>query len=172
MRSHVSVFKITTALVLIWTLGACATKEKEKNREYMGSTQARPKSSGLSSASEDLRQSTKFTTLSQNIRFSVGSTQLSPSSRRALNEIANEIKKSENSFEKIRIAGLADPTGDAQRNQRLSQARAERVRNYLISRGVPEGKLEAVGKGPVSSDSMASAIQNARDRRVDFEIVE
>lgn len=172
MRSHASVLKITTALLLILTLGACASKEKEKNREYMGSSQARPKSSGLSAASEDLRQSTKFTTLSQNIRFSIGSTELSPSSRRALNEIAGEMKKSANSFEKVRIAGLADPTGNAERNQRLSQARAERVRNYLISRGVPENKLEAVGKGPVSADSMASATQNARDRRVDFEIVE
>ncbi|WP_295900232.1 OmpA family protein [uncultured Bdellovibrio sp.] len=175
MRSYTSVSRISATLALILILGACASQDLEK-REYITSkkVQSPPRTRTLTvaEASKDLRKSTKFITLSQNIRFNVGSTELSPSSRRALEEIASEIKKTANSFEKIRIEGLSDPTGNIQNNQRLSQARADRVRSYLISHGVPEDKLEAIGKGPVNSDSIASAVQNARDRRVDFEIIE
>ncbi len=164
--------QILTALALTLTLGACASDTKKEEREYMRSSDTRAPSSALAGASEDLRKSTKFSTLSQNIRFSTASSDLSPSSRRALDEIAAEMRKSVNSFEKVRISGLTDATGDSERNQRLSLARAERVRNYLISKGVPEEKVEAIGKGPASSETMASASQHARDRRVDFEIVE
>ncbi|MEK2644035.1 OmpA family protein [Bdellovibrio sp. BCCA] len=167
--------KFTTVLILTLALGACASKEIK--REYVTSAKPqqpapRTRTTPLSGASSDLRKNTKFITLSQNIRFNVASTELSPSSRRALDEIANEIKKTEDSFGRIRIEGLTDPTGDAERNQQLSQRRADTVRNYLISRGVSEEKLEAVGKGPVNNNTMASAAQNARDRRVDFEIIE
>lgn len=173
MFTHSSIFKIVTALSLTLILGACASSHKEEKRDYVGATKpSRAPSSGLGSASADLKKSTKFSTLSQNIRFSVGSTELSPSNRRALNEIASEMKKSEHSFEKVRISGLTDPTGDSERNQRLSLARAEKVRDYLVSRGVSKDKIEAVGNGAVRSGSTASSSQNARDRRVDFEIVE
>lgn len=174
MLCYSSLNKIALSATLILTLGACASKYKdEQNREYIGSMQGTPRNTALSSASEDLRRSTKFSTLSQNIRFGFASAELTPSSRRALNQIAYEIKKSEGSFTKIRIEGVTDPTGDPARNQNLSLARAEKVRKYLISRGVPENKLEAIGKGPAASDSAtASASQHARDRRVDFLIVE
>lgn len=151
---------------------SCASKEPQ--REYITSKPV-PSKVPISTVTEvfqDLRQSNKFSTLSQNIRFDVGSTELSSSSRRALSQMATEIKNSSGSFEKIRIAGLSDATGDGEKNLRISQARADNVRKYLISQGVEAEKLEAIGKGPATKSSETTPEQNARDRRVDFEIVE
>lgn len=154
------------------TLLSCASKESQ--REYITSKPIPTKvpTSTVTEVFQDLRQSNKFSTLSQNIRFDVGSTELSPSSRRALSQMATEIKNSVGSFEKIRIAGLSDSTGDSEKNLQISQARADNVRKYLISQGIDAEKLEAIGKGPATKSSETTPEQNARDRRVDFEIVE
>nr|WP_231623891.1 MULTISPECIES: OmpA family protein [Neisseria] len=63
-----------------------------------------------------------------------------------LDEFAAKVK----SFDRltsIRITGHTDRLGDDAYNQRLSQARAETVRRYLINRGVPAGVMSAVGMG-------------------------
>lgn len=174
MRFQSTTVKVVTSLALLLALGACANKSKKDSENMVSSQRSsdRGPQSALSGAAGDLSKSTKFSTLSQNIRFHVGSSELTASSRRALNEIASEMKKTSGSYEKIRIAGLADPQGDTARNQRLSEERAERVREYLISKGVPDSKLETIGKGAVARDTLGTASQRARDRRVDFEIVE
>lgn len=164
-------FNCLNCIVLSVVLSACASEfKKEEPALTRGYTES-PRSP-LADAQSDLRQSARFTTLSQNIRFNVASSRLSASSRRALDEIAQELMASSGSYERIRIAGMTDPQGDPDRNQRLSEARAESVRNYLISKGVPASKLETAGRGAVVRDGLGTASQMARDRRVDFEIVE
>lgn len=172
MRSWPAILKLAASLALIFSFIACSSKSKKEEQEILSKRDSGRPSSALAGAAGDLRQSTKFSTLSQNIRFNIGSSELSPSSRRALDEIAIELNRTTRSYDKIRISGLTDPQGDMDRNQRLSEARAERVRDYLISRGVPEGKLESVGRGAVARDTLGTSSQRARDRRVDFEIVE
>ncbi len=173
MSLSFSSLKIFITIALLGVLGACASSSQStETAPAHRVVRTKAPTSGLEDATGDLRKSTKFSTLSQNIRFTVASSQLSPSSRRALDEIAKEMRNSHNSYERVRVSGLADPTGDAERNLRLSLARADAVRNYLISKGVPEDKIEAVGGGPVRADAIATATQHARDRRVDFEIVE
>lgn len=125
----------------------------------------------LYNPSSDLRQSVRYTTLSQNIRFNYASAEITPSTAKALDTIAQEINKSVGSFQKIKVSGLTDASGDPDRNQRLSAQRAENVRRYLISRGVPPEKIEAVGRGAVDSNIMGTQIKSAADRRVDFEII-
>lgn len=173
MRRFVLPLKLITGLTLLFALGACAGKSKKEDSQIIGGS--RPSTapdSALAGATEDLRNSSRFSRLSQNIRFNVGSAELTASSRRALNGIATELNNSANSFQRIRIAGFADPQGDSERNLRLSEERAQNVRNYLISKGVPESKLETLGKGAVARESLSTASQRAQDRRVDFEIVE
>ncbi|WP_374029585.1 OmpA family protein [Bdellovibrio bacteriovorus] len=126
----------------------------------------------LSQASKSLTNNRKFTTLSQNILFDAGSAELTDSAKRTLNEMVPEINKAVDTFSLIRIHGLSDSSGDSERNLKLSTERAEKVRNYLIARGVAPDKLAAVGKGQVLSSPEATPSERARDRRVDFEIVE
>ena len=48
---------------------------------------------------------------------------------------------------KITVEGFADPAGAAEYNRRLSQQRADAVRQYLVQRGVAAQQLAIVGYG-------------------------
>ncbi len=67
---------------------------------------------------------------------------------------------------KLEAEGHTDNTGSADFNQRLSEQRADAVRQYMISQGVSEESISAVGKGftmPVASnDTSAGRQQNRR----------
>ncbi|MFM6929756.1 MAG: OmpA family protein [Bdellovibrio sp.] len=165
-------------VVLALCLGiSCAHQTKEED-EYLlrparpsyGTNGGRP-SSPLYNTNNDLRQSVRYSTLSQNIRFEYASAAITPSTAKALDTMASEIKNSLDSFQKIRISGLTDASGNSDRNQRLSAQRAENVRRYLISKGVPAEKIEAVGRGAADTNVMGTQIKSAADRRVDFEII-
>lgn len=163
-----------SSLLLCLCLGACSVKNKQPNRDYVTTKPVPPHipTGGVTEVFPDLQQSTRFALLTQAVRFDAGSSKLSPSTRRALDGIAKEIQRSDPSFEKIRIFGRSDATGNSEENLRISQERADNVRDYLISKGIPEDKLESVGKGPAALNTAATAAQHARDRRVDFEVVE
>lgn len=130
-----------------------------------------PPSSPLKGASADLRRNNKFSTLSQQVIFDHASADLNASSKEALDQMAKEMKRNSSSFQKIRIAGFTDPTGSASRNLNLSQRRADNVRKYLISKGIPSSKLESIGMGSVGYEDSYST-NTTSDRRVDFEIVQ
>ena len=70
---------------------------------------------------------------------------------------------------RLRIEGHADESGNPEGNIRLSQARANSVRGYLISKGVDAGRLEAVGYGdtrPVAKNTTSKG--RAANRRIEF----
>ncbi|HVE78420.1 MAG TPA: OmpA family protein [Gemmatimonadaceae bacterium] len=48
---------------------------------------------------------------------------------------------------KITVEGFADPAGSAAYNRRLSQRRAQAVREYLVQRGMSTNEIEAIGYG-------------------------
>jgi len=165
-------------VVLTVCLGASCAHQTKEDDEYLlrparpsyGHNGGRP-SPPLYNTSNDLRQSVRYSTLSQNIRFDYASAAITPSTAKSLDTMAREMKNSLDSFQKIRISGLTDTSGDPDRNQRLSAQRAENVRRYLISKGVPAEKIEAVGRGAADTNVMGTQIKSAADRRVDFEII-
>jgi len=67
---------------------------------------------------------------------------------------------------RISISGHTDNVGNARRNQRLSEARAQAVRDYLVEHGIDGGRIEAVGYGDqrptASNDTEAGRRQNRR----------
>lgn len=73
----------------------------------------------------------------------------------------------------IRVEGHTDADGDEEYNLKLSQARAESVRNYLIAAGVEADRMHAMGFGEgrplVENDNDTNKQVN---RRVEFIIVE
>jgi len=74
---------------------------------------------------------------------------------------------------KLRVEGHTDNRGGDELNQRLSQERAESVRQYLMAQGIPETRLEAVGYGPSKpvADNKTEAGRD-QNRRVEFTIIE
>src|SRR5690606_21554845 len=70
---------------------------------------------------------------------------------------------------KIGIIGYADYVGSEQTNAGLSAARAENVKNYLVSMGIASGDIQTVvGKGEIDRPGMTSPDGYAADRRVDI----
>jgi OOP family OmpA-OmpF porin len=71
-----------------------------------------------------------------------------------LDEIANALQ-ADPSITDVDIVGYTDRLGSTKYNQKLSQRRAEAVREYLIGKGVAENRLQAHGRGeqnPVVTD--------------------
>jgi OOP family OmpA-OmpF porin len=50
-------------------------------------------------------------------------------------------------LELVLVTGHTDPIGTQQYNQKLSERRADAVRDYLVSKGVPKDKIETLGMG-------------------------
>jgi outer membrane protein OmpA-like peptidoglycan-associated protein len=70
---------------------------------------------------------------------------------------------------KIQLEGHTDSVGSDEYNMKLSQQRADSVRDYLVSQGVPGNTITSTGLGkadPVASNDTASGRQ--QNRRVDM----
>ena len=74
---------------------------------------------------------------------------------------------------KVSIEGHTDDRGSANANRKLSQARAESVRNWLIENGIGPERLSALGYGE-DKPAMEGKTKEARElnRRVEFIILE
>jgi len=109
----------------------------------------------------------KINYAAKNIFYATGSAKLLPKSYASLNEVA-KIMKDDASL-KLDIDGHTDNTGDAAKNQTLSENRAASVKAYLVTKGVDESRMTATGHG---SDSPAAdnktAAGRAKNRRVEM----
>lgn len=106
-------------------------------------------------------------TLPGGVLFPSGGSTLSPSARNALSQVA-EALVAQPIESRIRIEGHTDDRGSDASNQQLSQARADAVRSYLIERGLPSDRVEAIGKGessPIAGNDTAEG--RATNRRVE-----
>ena len=73
---------------------------------------------------------------------------------------------------RIRINGHTDNVGDDASNQRLSEARAKAVYDYLIGKNIEAARLEYKGFGesrPIEPNDTPES--RARNRRTEFEVV-
>jgi OOP family OmpA-OmpF porin len=71
----------------------------------------------------------------------------------------------------LKLAGHTDNVGSDAANMKLSKARAEAVKSYLVSQGASASRIEAVGYGesqPISTNNTAAGRQT--NRRVEFTI--
>ena len=100
----------------------------------------------------------------EGVNFATGKAELTPESQAILDGVAESLVAHEDI--KVQVGGHTDNTGSAAVNKRLSAARAEAVRQYLISKGVAETRLSAKGFGPskpiASNKTAAGRSQNRR----------
>ena len=82
------------------------------------------------------------------VTFVTNSSDLTGSAKKALDVLAAAMKSDKLAAVKFTIEGHADPRGSEDANLKLSQARAESVREYLLaSHGLAADRIDAVGKG-------------------------
>ena len=69
----------------------------------------------------------------------------------------------------VRVEGNTDSAGHESNNRRLSEARAQTIADYLVSRGIDRGRIVAKGNGssrPLASNKTSEG--RARNRRTDI----
>lgn len=107
------------------------------------------------------------------VSFEVNSAKLTPTSQEILDTVALQLQSRLQDAPQlsVEVSGHTDNTGNDARNQRLSQARAQAVRDYLASRGVDGSRLSAVGYGasqPLAPNDTAEG--RAQNRRVELKL--
>jgi len=108
----------------------------------------------------------------EKVFFKTGKADIKSKSYPLLREVAAVIVQHPQ-ITRIRVEGHTDSRGPARYNRKLSQARAESVRDFLVEAGVAPERLEAKGYGedkPIESNKTKAG--RAANRRVEFTIVE
>jgi OOP family OmpA-OmpF porin len=107
--------------------------------------------------------------LKEKVHFQTAKAVIQRDSFNMLNEVADVLKKRPEI--QLRIEGHTDSRANRKYNVRLSQSRAASVKRYLVGRGVPAPRMEAVGYGPDRPiDDNRSANGRENNRRVEFVI--
>lgn len=90
----------------------------------------------------------KAASASMLITFHTNSADLTPEARQSLDAVGRALNMDKLASYDFVIEGHADPRGGADFNQRLSQERAQTVRDYLVrNHDIEEDRLTAIGKG-------------------------
>jgi outer membrane protein OmpA-like peptidoglycan-associated protein len=109
-------------------------------------------------------------TLSGQVLFVTGKSELLPAAQDQLDQVAKALKD-QGDIKPMVVEGYTDSVGSDSSNLTLSKNRAEAVRSYLVSKGIPSDKITSVGKGkanPVASNDTPDG--RANNRRVEIVI--
>ncbi len=104
------------------------------------------------------------------VHFQAGSGKISPKSYFALDEVAAILK--DNPTVTVEIQGHTDSQGGDELNQKLSDRRAEAVKDYLVGKGISGDRLQTKGFGPsVPVADNETKEGRARNRRIEFKVL-
>jgi OOP family OmpA-OmpF porin len=114
-------------------------------------------------------------TLSASSLFASGKSELG-SDKTELNKLASLLKQYPETGD-IQVDGYTDRLGNAKANVTLSQKRADAVKAYLVSQGVPADRINTSGKGSANPVSKCDSVKKhaalvqclAPDRRIEIE---
>jgi len=109
-------------------------------------------------------------TLSNSLLFDFDSAVVRPEAYQTLKEVAGVLNRYPET--KIIVKGYTDSTGSEDYNQKLSEKRANSVKNVLIGEHVDPSRITAIGFGeqfPVASNDTEWGRQ--KNRRVELEII-
>lgn len=101
--------------------------------------------------------------------FLEGRDELTAESRVELEKVFGELRR--RPLPDVMVIGHTDTVGGLAYNDRLSLARAERLREMLISLGIPAGRIQAAGRG--KREPLVPTEENVsepRNRRVEISV--
>lgn len=107
----------------------------------------------------------------ESVQFNTSSSVLTTSSYESLDQVATLLM--ENPEVRLALEGYTDNTGNADNNLRLSEARAQSVKSYLVDKGVDESRVTAAGFGIANPRADNSTKEGrALNRRVEMKIIQ
>jgi len=116
--------------------------------------------------------------LSADALFAFDKSTLKPEGKEELDKLAKDL--SAVNYDSIHVTGHTDRIGSTKYNQKLSERRANAVRDYLVGKGIPADRIVAEGKGetqPVTRPGDCTGPKSRKliaclqpDRRVDVEV--
>jgi OOP family OmpA-OmpF porin len=109
------------------------------------------------------------TLANRTIEFETGSATLAPEGKLILDQMAAVLVKMPNRT--VDIIGHTDNSGNRTSNIALSQARADAVKGYLVTKGIASQQMTTTGVGPdqpIASNDTSDG--RARNRRIEFRV--
>ena len=112
----------------------------------------------------------KFTGAIKGISFKTGKADIAKSSYPVLDAALKVIQDYPSL--RLKIEGHTDNVGKSEKNQTLSEARAEAVKTYFVGKGIEEKRLETVGYGDTKPKASNKAEKGrAVNRRIEFTVI-
>lgn len=102
-----------------------------------------------------------------NVHFDTNKSTIRPESFETLGNLVDLMKRKKTMV--IELSGHTDNVGDEKANQKLSENRAKSVKDYLVSKGISETRITAVGYGstrPAASNETDEGRQKNRRTEV------
>jgi len=147
-------------LGLVWgILGGCARPHRPAAADAADTPAPQP-------SSDAPPPMTKIESLS-GPHFAYNRASLTPEGREKVRGVAETLNRYPDRG--IEVSGYTDSSGDDARNQRLSERRAEAVKQILVDSGVSASRITTAGYGaanPVASNATAEG--RAQNRRVEI----
>ncbi len=125
-----------------------------------------PKGVAVDATGCPIVQEIKAALVLEGVTFATNSAEISLDSAKVLDQVAESLLAWPEV--KVEIGGHTDSSGNDALNKKLSQARADSVREYLIGKGVAADRITAVGYGeekPVADNTTKDG--KAKNRRVE-----
>jgi outer membrane protein OmpA-like peptidoglycan-associated protein len=99
------------------------------------------------------------------VQFMTGSDQVNPRSQAQISAFAAALKDPRLASRRVRIEGHTDSTGNAAKNQDLSERRAKAIADMLLADGVDTTRIDVQGYGS-SKPLPGTSASNGANRRV------
>ena len=112
----------------------------------------------------------KFAGVIKGIEFDFGKATIRPGSNKLLDEAVQVLTEYKDL--RVLITGHTDDVGERQTNLDLSQARANAVKTYLVTKGIDTGRVETHGAGPdepIADNKTEKGRQ--QNRRIEFKLI-
>ncbi len=146
--------------------GALSIAQQEAQAQRQAREAAESKLSQIEGVQEHKSEKGVVLTLSGNVLFPSAKTELLPTAKDRLAEVARALKEDNRT---LLIVGHTDAKGSEEKNQKLSEARANAVRVFLVQQGIDENRIRSEGAGasqPIADNKSAEG--RANNRRVEI----
>jgi outer membrane protein OmpA-like peptidoglycan-associated protein len=143
-----------------------------KNGSYSSRHQKNPQMDDFASLGDVLQTAGGLRlTISTDDLFEKGLTSLTVNGTREMDTIAAVMVKYPKDFVSVNVFTDSSADTDYQVNEKLSESRANAVKDELVKRGVSLSSVTSVGKGSAQPIAVNDTDQNmAKNRRIEFEI--